>query len=69
MYSEDDFIQIARSGRTFILECPQSDRQECLSHPAGLVRSHMFTEDDFIQISALQHYVFCPRQCGLIQGS
>ena len=26
----------------------------------------MFTEDDFIQISALQHYVFCPRQCGLI---
>jgi CRISPR-associated exonuclease Cas4 len=26
----------------------------------------MFTEDDFIQLSALQHYVFCPRQCGLI---
>jgi CRISPR-associated exonuclease Cas4 len=26
----------------------------------------MFTEDDFIQISALQHYVYCPRQCGLI---
>lgn len=26
----------------------------------------MFTEEDFIQISALQHYVFCPRQCGLI---
>ena len=26
----------------------------------------MFTEDDFIQISALQHYVFCPRQCALI---
>lgn len=23
-------------------------------------------EDDYIQISALQHYVFCPRQCGLI---
>lgn len=26
----------------------------------------MFTEDDFIQINALQHYVFCPRQCALI---
>lgn len=26
----------------------------------------MYTEDDFIQISALQHYVFCPRQCALI---
>lgn len=26
----------------------------------------MFTEDDFIMISALQHYVYCPRQCGLI---
>jgi len=26
----------------------------------------MFTEDDFIQISSLQHYVFCPRQCALI---
>ncbi len=23
-------------------------------------------EDDFIMISALQHYVFCPRQCALI---
>ena len=27
---------------------------------------NMFTEDDYIQLSALQHYVFCPRQCGLI---
>jgi CRISPR-associated exonuclease Cas4 len=26
----------------------------------------MFTEEDFIQISALQHYVYCPRQCALI---
>lgn len=26
----------------------------------------MHTEDDFIKISALQHYVYCPRQCGLI---
>lgn len=25
-----------------------------------------YTEDDFIMISALQHYVYCPRQCGLI---
>ena len=25
----------------------------------------MYTEDDFIMISALQHYVYCPRQCGL----
>ncbi len=26
----------------------------------------MFTEDDFLQLSALQHFVFCPRQCALI---
>jgi CRISPR-associated exonuclease Cas4 len=26
----------------------------------------MISEEDFIQISALQHYVYCPRQCGLI---
>lgn len=26
----------------------------------------MYTEDDFIMISALQHFVYCPRQCGLI---
>ncbi len=26
----------------------------------------MFTEDDLILISALQHYVYCPRQCALI---
>ncbi len=26
----------------------------------------MFTEDDYIQISSLQHYVYCTRQCGLI---
>lgn len=26
----------------------------------------MYTEDDFIQLSALQHYVYCPRQCALI---
>jgi CRISPR-associated exonuclease Cas4 len=26
----------------------------------------MYTEDNFIMISALQHYVFCPRQCALI---
>lgn len=26
----------------------------------------MYTENDFIMISALQHYVYCPRQCGLI---
>jgi len=25
-----------------------------------------FSEDEFIMISALQHYIFCPRQCGLI---
>lgn len=27
---------------------------------------HMYSEDDFIHIGALQHYVFCPRQCALI---
>lgn len=26
----------------------------------------MYSEDYFIMISALQHYIFCPRQCGLI---
>lgn len=26
----------------------------------------MFNEDNFILLSALQHYIFCPRQCGLI---
>lgn len=26
----------------------------------------MFTEDDFIPLSALQHMAFCPRQCALI---
>lgn len=26
----------------------------------------MYAEDDFIMISALQHYIYCPRQCGLI---
>ncbi len=26
----------------------------------------MFSEDDFIQLSSLQHYVFCRRQCALI---
>ena len=28
--------------------------------------NNMYTEEDFIMISALQHYVYCPRQCGLI---
>ncbi|MDR2056083.1 MAG: CRISPR-associated protein Cas4 [Desulfovibrio sp.] len=26
----------------------------------------MYPEDDFIQLSALQHYAYCPRQCALI---
>jgi CRISPR-associated exonuclease Cas4 len=26
----------------------------------------MYLDDDFIQISALQHFLFCPRQCALI---
>ncbi len=26
----------------------------------------LYSEDDFIQLSALQHYLFCPRQCALI---
>ena len=26
----------------------------------------MYDEDDFIMISALQHYLFCPRQCALV---
>jgi len=26
----------------------------------------MYEESDYIMLSALQHYMFCPRQCGLI---
>jgi CRISPR-associated exonuclease Cas4 len=26
----------------------------------------MYNEEDFIQLSSLQHYVYCPRQCALI---
>jgi CRISPR-associated exonuclease Cas4 len=26
----------------------------------------LYDEDDLIQLSALQHYIFCPRQCALI---
>jgi CRISPR-associated exonuclease Cas4 len=26
----------------------------------------MYADDDFIQLSAVQHYAFCPRQCALI---
>ncbi|MDR1491063.1 MAG: CRISPR-associated protein Cas4, partial [Desulfovibrio sp.] len=26
----------------------------------------MYSEDDFIQLSAVQHYMYCPRQCALI---
>ncbi len=26
----------------------------------------MYTEDELVPLSALQHWVFCPRQCGLI---
>lgn len=26
----------------------------------------MYSEENFIQINAIQHYIFCPRQCGLI---
>jgi CRISPR-associated exonuclease Cas4 len=28
--------------------------------------TYMHSEDDLIQLSALQHYAFCPRQCALI---
>lgn len=26
----------------------------------------MYLDDDFLQLSALQHFIFCPRQCALI---
>lgn len=26
----------------------------------------MYSPDEYIQLSAIQHYIFCPRQCGLI---
>jgi CRISPR-associated exonuclease Cas4 len=29
-------------------------------------KTYKYTEDDLIQLSALQHYIFCPRQCALI---
>ena len=25
-----------------------------------------FSEEDYVPLSALQHYTFCPRQCALI---
>jgi CRISPR-associated exonuclease Cas4 len=28
--------------------------------------SALYDEDDLVMISALQHYLFCPRQCALI---
>jgi CRISPR-associated exonuclease Cas4 len=28
--------------------------------------NHMYTEDELLPVSALQHLVFCPRQCALI---
>jgi CRISPR-associated exonuclease Cas4 len=31
-----------------------------------MMSNAMFTEDDLIQLSSLQHYAFCPRQCALI---
>jgi CRISPR-associated exonuclease Cas4 len=30
------------------------------------LRAKIYSEDDLIQLSALQHFVFCPRQCALI---
>jgi CRISPR-associated exonuclease Cas4 len=29
-------------------------------------RLHLYDEDDLVMISALQHFLFCPRQCALI---
>lgn len=26
----------------------------------------MYIEEEYIQLSSIQHYIFCPRQCGLI---
>lgn len=26
----------------------------------------MFTEEEVVQVAALEHYSYCPRQCGLI---
>ncbi|MEY2859334.1 MAG: hypothetical protein RLZZ74_3647, partial [Cyanobacteriota bacterium] len=26
----------------------------------------MFTADEYVMLSALQHFAFCPRQCALI---
>ncbi len=28
----------------------------------------MFAESDLVPLSALQHYLFCPRQCALTHG-
>jgi len=30
------------------------------------IKVSMYSEDDLIMLSALQHYLFCPRQCALI---
>lgn len=37
-----------------------------LSNPSALGNNSMYSDDEMIMISALQHYLFCPRQCALI---
>lgn len=37
-------------------------QEDCTTHFIQL----MYTEEEYIQLSSVQHYVFCPRQCGLI---
>jgi CRISPR-associated exonuclease Cas4 len=39
---------------------------ESLSSEQEQQPSSIYTEDDLVMISALQHFLFCPRQCGLI---
>lgn len=40
--------------------------QEKKSNSIKINIKMIYTEEDFILISALQHYVYCPRQCALI---
>jgi CRISPR-associated exonuclease Cas4 len=42
------------------------DREKTSSHILPCTEPGLYNEDDLLMISALQHLLFCPRQCALI---
>jgi CRISPR-associated exonuclease Cas4 len=43
-----------------------AQKEENKSYKTNTTYQMRYSEDDFIQLSALQHFAFCPRQCALI---